>query len=89
MAGLKTVRNAAFAITLGVWAAVCYAFWQTLVRSAAGSPEIYTRSPGFQLFNFLVQYLWFFLLLLAAALAIEWLLFRVAAELISRPRHSA
>ena len=89
MTGLKIIRNAVFASTLALWAAVCFAFWRSLVRSAADSAELYTRSPGFQLFNFLVQYLWFFLLLLAAALAIEWLLFRVAAKLIGRARRSA
>lgn len=61
----------------------CVEFWRRLVAGAADSPELYTRT-GFQLINFLVQYFWAFLLILAIAVALEWALFRGVARLLGQ-----
>ena len=86
---LGRVRTAVFSVTAAAWLWSCWAVWQSLIRQAADSPELYTRTPRFQLFNFVVQYLWFLLLLLAACLLIEWLLFRVIARVLVRSQRSA
>ncbi len=80
------VRNAVLALTVAAWGWLCWRFWHQLVLDAADSPEIYTRSPGFQALNFLIQYFWLFLLLLVFVLSIEWLCFRLVARLTQKAR---
>jgi hypothetical protein len=83
---LRGTRNALFAVTIAGWLWFCWAFWQALIRSATDSPEIYTRGPGFQLLNFVVQYLWFFVLALAVALVVEWALVWIIGRVLVRSR---
>ena len=78
---IRVIRNFILGGTTALWIVLCWAFWQQLVRNAADSPEIYTRGPGFQLLNFLIQYLWFFVLVLAVALFVEWLVFYLFVRL--------
>jgi hypothetical protein len=70
------------AFTLTTWVFACWAVWRDLIKTAADSPEIYTRGPGFQLFNFLVQYLPLYLLVLVAVLGLEWLVYRLGVKLV-------
>jgi len=70
------------ALTLATWVFGCWAAWRHLIKIAADSPEIYTRSPGFQLFNFVVQYLPVYLLVLVVVLGLEWLAYRLGVKLL-------
>lgn len=69
---MKTAKRVVFGTTIAAWLWLCWAFWRALVRQAADDGELYARTPEFQLFNFAVQYLWAFLLMLAVALLTEW-----------------
>ena len=89
MKALRRTRNAVFALTTGLWLVLCWTVWRQLVEDAADAGEIYARTPGFQAFNFAIQYLWFFLLVLLVTLAAEWLVFRVAQWAVSRFRRQA
>lgn len=89
MKTLRRTRNAVYALTTGLWLVLCWAFWRRLIEEAADAGEIYARTPGFQALNFAVQYLWFFLLVLLAALAVEWVVFRVAEWAVSRFKRQA
>ena len=77
---IRIVRNFIMGGTTALWVLICWAFWQHLVEIAADSPEIYARGAGFQFLNFLIQYLWFFVLLLAVTLVVEWLVFHFVAR---------
>ncbi len=65
-------------VTVVAWAFLCFGLWRHLVKIAADSPELYTRGSGFQALNFVVQYLAPLTLLLAAAIGVEWAMFRLA-----------
>jgi hypothetical protein len=70
-----------------VWLATCVWFWRRLVERAADSGDLYARSASFQLLNFLIQYFWFFALVLGAVLACEWVIFWMVGRL--RPRNTS
>ena len=78
------VRNWVFALTVAAWLWLCWTFWQQLILQASNAREIYARAPSFQAVNFVVQYLWFFALLLAVILLVEWFLLRMAGRVLSR-----
>ena len=78
---MRIFRNSAMGVTIALWFLLCWAYWQQLIRNAVDSPEIYTRGAGFQLFNFLAQYFWFFAVVLAIVLVLEWLVFRLASRI--------
>ena len=85
---MKNARRVVFGITVGVWLALCWAFWMQLIRNAAASGDVYARTASFQLMNFAVQYLWGFLLLLAVALLLEWAVFRMIGAFASGRRRA-
>lgn len=89
MKALRQTRNAVFALTTGLWFVLCWTVWRQLVEDAADAGETYARTPGFQALNFAVQYLWFFLLVLLAILAAEWIAFRMAAWAMGRWKRRA
>ena len=80
---MRRARAAAFATTVLAWLAACVWFWQHLVEEASDSPELYTRTGGFQLLNFVWQYLWGFGLVLIVLLAVEWALFRLLERFVN------
>lgn len=89
MNGIRRIRNAVFTITIAAWLWLCWSFWRHLVAEAADAGEIYARTPGYQALNFAIQYLWILLLLLAVALLVEWLLFRLVGASSDRRLSSA
>jgi hypothetical protein len=70
-----------YGITVTTWLVLCFRFWRRLVARAADDPETYTHGGVFQLLNFVVQYLWVFVVVLAIALAFEWAIFKALAAL--------
>jgi hypothetical protein len=74
---MKKARRLVFGITVAAWLWLCWAFWRGLIIQAATSGDLYARTPSFQLINFVLQYLWAFLLLLAVALFLEWAALRI------------
>ena len=77
---MRRARGVIYAATTIAWLAVCAWFWGRLVEGASDSPELYTRDRTFQLLNFIVQYLWFFVLAFAVVLALEWAVFRLLEQ---------
>jgi len=80
----KIIKIFVYASTFLAWLALCYYFWQTLIRDAAGSPETYTQTPSFQALNFLYQYSPFFIAVLFFLLLTEWLVFLLIKVLLKK-----
>jgi len=75
-----------FGTTVVGWLWLCWTFWRQLVRQAATSGDLYARTLSFQLINFVVQYLWAFLLLLTMVLLVEWAVLRIIGHVLGRGR---
>ena len=75
-----------FCATFAVWLLLCWGFWKLLIQQAATSGDLYSGTPSFQLLNFVVQYLWFFLLLLAVVLLLEWVVLWAVGSFVSGHR---
>jgi hypothetical protein len=81
---MKVLTRWIYILTIAAWFLLCVRFWALLIDNAALDPELYVRSPGFQLINFVVQYLWFFVVVLGIVIAFEWAILRLLRFVISR-----
>ena len=86
MKWLKFISRLVYLVTVFVWLLACADTYIRLVGDAAGSPEIYARTAGFQLINFVWQFLPAYLVFLVIALLIEFAVFSMLLFLARRAK---